>query len=253
MKVNSKPLILSIETATRAGSLALARGDEMLASYVGDAKVSHSTNLLEEIERMMYEAGVKLSDVDAFAVAAGPGSFTGLRIGLATTKSFAATLNRPCVGIQTLHAVALSAGESDATIALLPAGRGEVFAQRFAVTVDGVVHPFESTTHIRPDSLLDKIVSIRGLKWAGEGAQIYLEEIKARALVEGIDFETKGSKAILSGEDKWILVKDTEALAASVARLALTRAPFDDSYSPQNLRAIYVRPSDAEINERCQL
>jgi len=251
VQVNSKPLILSIETATRAGSLALARGTELLASYVGDAGSSHSTHLLEEIEKMLDEAGVTLADMDAFSVAAGPGSFTGLRIGLATVKSFAATLNRPCVGIQTLHAVAHSAGESDATIALLPAGRGEVFAQRFAVTEVGIVQPFESPAHIGPGSLLDKVVSIRRLKWAGEGAQIYLEEIKARALAEGIDFEMTMGKAEAINVDRWVLVKGTEALAASVARLALASAPFDDTHTPQNLRAIYVRPSDAEINKRC--
>ena len=253
MQVNSRPLILSIETATRAGSLTITRGSELLASYVGDARTSHSTNLLEEIERMMKETRVALDDIDAFAVATGPGSFTGLRIGLATVKSFAATLNRPCVGIQTLHAVALGAGESEATIALLPAGRGEVFAQRFTVSGESFVQPFESPTHIRPGSLLDRLVSIRRLKWAGEGAQIYLEEIKARAQAEGIDFETAESKVEVGDEERWTLVNSTEALAASVARLALARAPFDDTHTPQNLRAIYVRPSDAEINERCQV
>ena len=253
MQVNSRPLILSIETATRAGSLTITRGSELLASYVGDARTSHSTNLLEEIERMMKETRVALDDIDAFAVATGPGSFTGLRIGLATVKSFAATLNRPCVGIQTLHAVALGAGESEATIALLPAGRGEVFAQRFTVSGESFVQPFESPTHIRPGSLLDRLVSIRRLKWAGEGAQIYLEEIKARAQAEGIDFETTESKAEVGDEVRWTLVNSTVALAASVASLALALAPFDDTYSPQNLRAIYVRPSDAEINERCQV
>ncbi|HKC62277.1 MAG TPA: tRNA (adenosine(37)-N6)-threonylcarbamoyltransferase complex dimerization subunit type 1 TsaB [Pyrinomonadaceae bacterium] len=252
MQVNSRPLILSIETATRAGSLALTRGRELLASWVGDAGSSHSTHLLEEIEKMLEEARVTLSQVDAFAVAAGPGSFTGLRIGLATVKSFAATLNRHCIGIPTLNAVALGAGESGGTIALLPAGRGEVFAQRFAVSGECVVQPFESPIHVRPDSLLDKIVSMRRLKWTGEGAQNYQEEIKARAQAEGINFVTADSKADVSDKDGWTLVRSTEALAASVSRLALARAPFDDTYTPQNLRAIYVRPSDAEINERCQ-
>lgn len=249
---SSKPLILSIETATRAGSLALARGEELLASYAGDAGTSHSAHLLEEIEGMLYEARLTLDDVDAFAVAAGPGSFTGLRIGLATVKSFSATLNRPCVGVQTLHAVALAAGESTATMALLPAGRGEVFAQTLTVKGEALVQSLEPPTHIRPCDLLDKVVSMRRLKWTGDGAQTYFEEIKARARALGIEFETTESKLILSDDNKWTLVKGKDVLAVSIARLAFARWPLDDSYTPQNLRAIYVRASDAEINERCQ-
>ncbi|MDQ3816596.1 MAG: tRNA (adenosine(37)-N6)-threonylcarbamoyltransferase complex dimerization subunit type 1 TsaB [Acidobacteriota bacterium] len=202
---------------------------------------------------MLIAAGVTLGDVDAFAVALGPGSFTGLRIGLATVKSFAQTLRRPCVGVETLHALALGAGESDATVALLPAGRGEVFAQRFEVKGEDLVAPLEPPTHISPVSLLDKVAGVRKLKWVGEGATIYFEEVKARAEAEGIKFETTEGGVAASRENCWTLVKDNGVLAASVGRLALARAPFDDTYTPQNLRAIYVRPSDAEINERCQV
>ena len=80
------PFVLSLETATRAGSLAITRGQELLASRTGDAQVSHSTNLLDQIKSALDEAGLKLSEIDYFAVATGPGSFTGLRIGLATDE-----------------------------------------------------------------------------------------------------------------------------------------------------------------------
>jgi tRNA threonylcarbamoyladenosine biosynthesis protein TsaB len=247
------PLILSLETATRAGSIALVRGEALLASRAGDAQISHSTNLLDNIKAVLGEAGQTLREIDIFAVAIGPGSFTGLRIGLATVKSFAATLVRPCIGIQTLHAIAYAAGESRCTIAMLPAGRGEVYAQRLAVTSTGTVQPLSAPTNKAPLSLLDSAVTVRQLTWAGEGALLFAEEIKARALSEGIAFQMTDSQTLTSNnEGQWTLVNNSEALAVSVATLARVRVRAGDTTLPQDLHAIYVRPSDAELNQRCQ-
>ena len=117
------PLILSIETATMGGSVCLSAGDTVLAAVAGDPKLSHSNTLLSDINKCLREAGVAVQDVELFATTSGPGSFTGLRIGLATIKALAATLNRPCVGVPTLQVIAHTAGVSNATVALLPAGR----------------------------------------------------------------------------------------------------------------------------------
>jgi tRNA threonylcarbamoyladenosine biosynthesis protein TsaB len=247
------PLILSLETATRAGSIALVRGEALLASRAGDAQISHSTNLLEHIKAVLDEAGQTLREIDVFAVATGPGSFTGLRIGLATVKSFAATLIRPCLGIPTLHAVAHAGGESRCTVAMLPAGRGEVYAQRLAVSITGVVQPLDAPTNKAPRNLLDSVAALRQLKWTGEGARIFAEEIQARALSEGIAFQTTNSQALTSNDEEgWTLVSNSEVLAVNVATLALSRVRAGDTSLPQDLQAIYVRPSDAELNQRCQ-
>src|SRR6266516_3327173 len=117
MRNIKEPLILAIETATRAGSVALSRGTEILSHAEGNAAESHSISLLETVENILKLIGVKLSDIDLFAAASGPGSFTGLRIGLATTKAFAVCTNSKCVGISTLAAIAHAAGESEHTIA----------------------------------------------------------------------------------------------------------------------------------------
>src|ERR1041385_5331399 len=93
----SEPLILAIETATRAGSVAVARNEVVLSSRVGDPSVSHSNNLIEMVESALNDAGAKLSDVDLFAATVGPGIFTGLRIGLATVKAFASVTSRQIV------------------------------------------------------------------------------------------------------------------------------------------------------------
>ena len=224
------PLILSVETATLAGSVAVSRGDAIVAVLAGDSGISHSNTLLNDIDKLLREAEVDLSEIDLFAVAIGPGSFTGLRIGIATVKGLAATLDRPCAGVPTLHAVALSAGASDQSVALLPAGRGEVFAQLFSVTKDGLVTELDKATHISPQKLLAKYGSLERALWCGEGA------VANSALLASL--ETKHD---------WQIAPPTKNLATHVASLALAAFRDDQLLHPDALQAIYVRPSDAEL------
>src|SRR2546423_2505620 len=169
---NPEPLILAIETATRAGSVAVARGETLLSCREGDASISHSTNLIEMIDAVLNEAGARLSDVDVFAVAVGPGSFTGLRIGLATVKAFAAHLDRKVAGVSTLAAVAHASGANGEIVSLLPAGRGEVFAQRFSVDETNVV-AVDEARHLSPSALMEQYGEIERLTLAGEGVRMF--------------------------------------------------------------------------------
>jgi tRNA threonylcarbamoyladenosine biosynthesis protein TsaB len=221
-------LTLSLETATRAGSLALLRGRAVIASSSGVAGENHSVNLLSQIEALLLSACVGLRDIDLYATAAGPGSFTGLRIGLATIKAFAATFKRPCLGVPTLAAVALAGGVSPNTCALLPAGRGEVFAQLFKVEAENLVTPLSEAEHLPPNTLLERLEETRTLLFAGPGAQLYASLITER---EG-----------------WTLTPESELLAEQVALLALQQASDNDRHGAEDLHAIYVRPSDAELN-----
>jgi tRNA threonylcarbamoyladenosine biosynthesis protein TsaB len=251
VSIDKTPLILSLETATRAGSIAVSRGETLLAVQAGDALVSHSAHLLQSVSKVLEASNVMLQDIDIFAAACGPGSFTGLRIGLATVKSFASTQGRSCVAVPTLHAVAHAAGESERTLALLPAGRGEVFAQLLAVKRSGDVHPLDSPIHITPQKLLERVRVEKSLKWAGEGAHLYMETIKAYALAEGIFFcdESQITRYESKIERQWTLTTAQNMLAKEVSKLALLRFRSNDVVTPEQLRAIYVRPSDAELNK----
>jgi tRNA threonylcarbamoyladenosine biosynthesis protein TsaB len=223
----AEPLILSVETATLSGSVALSRGEQVLAAFAGDSGVSHSNTLLNDIDKLLKESQVDLSDIDLFAVATGPGSFTGLRIGIATVKALAATLERPCAGIPTLQAVALAAGESHDSIALLSAGRGEVFAQLFSVTKDGFVTALDQATHISPQKLIEKYGSLDDVLWCGDGAI--------------------ANKALIERESRGRIAPQIAVLARQIASLALTRFREKQLEQPDALQAIYVRPSDAEL------
>ena len=228
--MTSDPLILSIETATLAGSITLARGDEIIGGFNGDPKISHSNTLLADVDKLLSQTNTELAHIDLFAVAAGPGSFTGLRIGIATVKALAATLDRPCAAIPTLHAVALSGGPSESSIALLPAGRGEVFAQLFSVSGDGAVIAKDEPAHIAPAKMLETYGSLDNVLWVGDGANAQRELIESAA---------KGKK--------WRIASQTENLARYVSSLALQNYREDRLVAPDALQAIYVRPSDAEL------
>jgi tRNA threonylcarbamoyladenosine biosynthesis protein TsaB len=221
--LSAEPIILAIETATRAGSVAIARG--------------------ENIDAALKEAGVELSAIDLLAAAIGPGSFTGLRIGLATAKSLAVSLNRRCVGVSTLAAVSQAAGAGERIVALLPAGRGEVFAQMFAVRDDDV-GPLDEPAHISPNALVAKYGSYPQLTWAGEGAHAQVELIRGEARAKGIDLKVGAHEPDTNG---WMLAPAAPRLAENVARLAFREWRKGNVIDPEELCANYVRASDAEI------
>jgi tRNA threonylcarbamoyladenosine biosynthesis protein TsaB len=200
--------------------------------------------LIENIETILLDARRELRDIDLFAAAIGPGSFTGLRIGLATAKSLAMSMDRKCAGVSTLAAVAVAAGESTRTVALLPAGRGEVFAQMLAVK-DGRVNALDSATHIAPQALNVRYGEYRTLLWAGEGAQLQIEVLRAEASARGINFQSNGSST--TPADGWIVAPPHNKLADAVAKLALREWEAGGVVSPQDLHANYLRASDAEI------
>jgi|SRR5687767_2830772 len=241
--LSTEPVILAIETATRAGGVAIARGEEILASRPGDASSSHSQDLIENIDAVLKESGVELSTVDLFAAAIGPGSFTGLRIGLATVKSLAVSLDRKCVGVPTLAAVAHAAGVAERIVALLPAGRGEVFAQMFAVR-DDKVEALDEPAHISPVALVAKYGSHAHLTWAGEGAHAQVELIRNEARAKGVELQVGARRPDTNG---WLLASPAPGLAEDVAKLAAREWRKGNVIDPEELRANYVRASDAEI------
>ena len=244
--------ILSVDTATLGGSVFLGRGEQELATRFGAPNVSHSNSLLRDINDSLSEAGLVLQDIDVFACAVGPGSFTGLRIGIATVKALSATLDRPAIGVPTLHAVAHAAGPSAVTVALLPAGRGEVFAQMFSVSADGVVIEKDAPSHLPPMKLIERYGNIGEVTWAGNGAHAGRELLREHALQRGLQFiESRGDDRgkPVGG---WQLAARTENLARHVAALALRAFSEGKVQSAHSLSAIYVRPSDPELKELCR-
>lgn len=307
MGPSGEQLILAVDTATQTRSVAVARGPRLLALKAGREANTHSANVLAEIDDALRGAGVSVREIELFACASGPGSFTGLRAGLATLKAFAATLGRPAVGVPTLRAVARAACEqgqarasrehADApddsetsaparvatarVVAMLPAGRGEVFAQTFSVSDDSRIVELDEAAHVAPPALVERVLrghpdasfdsgaSVPGdsaglLVWAGGGAHLHAELLRAAAESAGVrwlaesdnagegDGASSNADAHQHGASVWRLAPPAPVLAAHVAALGLEVFRSGGAGDASGLQAIYVRPSDAEINERCR-
>lgn len=252
----TRPLILSLDTATEQRSVALSRGEQQLALHAGGTARGHSTHLLEEIDEILRREGVSLKEIELFAVACGPGSFTGLRAGLATVKAFAATLERPVVGVPTLHAVALAAGPAPKILAALPAGRGEVFAQLLEVTDAGLVLELGEPAHLALLRLAERVAGLGGtVKWAGGGAWAQAEALREFAKSVGVrwrEAEVEESRHKEESDIVWTLAPQVESYAGEIAHLARQQFQAGMNVSVEQVRALYVRLSDAESKEQCR-
>ncbi|HHS50068.1 MAG TPA: tRNA (adenosine(37)-N6)-threonylcarbamoyltransferase complex dimerization subunit type 1 TsaB [candidate division Zixibacteria bacterium] len=130
-------IILGLDTSTRAGSVAIFDTEGQAPCEIttsGSAK--HSENLVPDIDKLLSRCGLALDEIDLIAVAIGPGSFTGLRVGLSTAKGFSYSLNKPLVAVDSLMARAFSAGKTGETAVCLDAMRGEVFGGVFSFYKD---------------------------------------------------------------------------------------------------------------------
>jgi tRNA threonylcarbamoyladenosine biosynthesis protein TsaB len=226
-------LVLALDTTTRQGSAALSRNGVLLGTYAGDASVTHGVRLPGDLLRLLSAHGVRVADVDLFAVAAGPGSFTGMRVGIATQQGFAVANNRPLIGVSALdalnHVVSSLSPESvvlspDSEVAAwMDAQRGQVFSALFCGD-----RAIEGPTVERPADILGRWGSRAPRVFAGDGALEYVTLIEQ--IVPGAN-----------------VVSNLPPLAPSIAQLAeelfRTRGPV----APDVIRPIYVRRSDAEL------
>jgi len=247
MSEDFAPLILAVETATRAGSISLLHGRDVISSVSGDANSSHSSDLIQNITRVLEASGSNLKDIDVYAAASGPGSFTGLRIGLATVKALAVSTDRKCVGVSTLAAIARAAGVSPRTVALLPAGRGELYAQMFTVSLERV-EALDRPSHLNPSVLLEKY-RFENILWAGEGAQAQELTLRDAASARNLTLISNGHRSAESERYGWVIAAKQNHLAEAVGILAFDAHAEGNTISPEDLRATYVRPSDAEIKK----
>ena len=216
-------LILSLDTTTRTGGCALLRDDRVLREYTGDGSRDQAERLPGDLAALLEHEGMALDTIDAFAVATGPGSFTGLRVGIATMQGLAMATGKPLIGISAFDALAmLASGERIAT--WIDAWRGEVFA---AVYENGQL--IGAPVVAPPDLLLEQLQGRRTL-FTGDGAAVF--EARIRAIL---------------GEAARFTTPIAPPLAGAVAMLAGQAFRRGDRPLPHAIRPIYVRRSDAEL------
>ena len=176
------PLLLAVETSCGTPSVALLRGEELLAEELAAAGRSGAESLLPCVDAVLRRAGLALEAVEAFAISIGPGSFTGLRIGVATLKGFAFGTELPIAPVPTLAVLARAAPETrDPVLALVDARRGEFYAAAYRLEgagreplpcepAEGVYTPEQLAPRLPPACLL-----------VGEGVALCGERIRVLA------------------------------------------------------------------------
>ncbi|MBQ9687104.1 MAG: tRNA (adenosine(37)-N6)-threonylcarbamoyltransferase complex dimerization subunit type 1 TsaB [Oscillospiraceae bacterium] len=219
-------LILAFESSAKAASTALVKDGHLLSQYTQCSGLTHSRTLLPMGEDMLKNAELTLEDVDLLAVAHGPGSFTGVRIGVSMVKGLAWAGDKPCVGVSTLEAMAwhgLAAGGLICPV--MDARRSQVYNALFRI-VDGKP---QRLTEDRPISLEELARELKALDepafLVGDGAQLSFDYLTAQGLACTMAPEN------LRWQDAW-----------GVAMAAMDKTPG----GPDELLPVYLRLSQAE-------
>jgi len=221
--------ILGIETATRTGGVAVVSEEGVLAEYTLNIEVAHAERLMSTVERVLKDTGLTLSAIDGFGVSIGPGSFTGLRIGLATVKGLAFTTGKPVAAVPTLKALAWRIPFPACPVCpLLDARKQQVYAALYRRESDTIVEMMPETVIALPD--LTRAIT-GDVLFTGEGARLFAREIRDL-------FAGRAHLAPLSA-----LVPS----AASVAEIAHRMIAEGLQAAPDEVTPKYIRRPEAEV------
>jgi tRNA threonylcarbamoyladenosine biosynthesis protein TsaB len=217
-------LILAADTSGKHGSIALAHGWNDgkcdVIEVVPLAGGTFSAQLVPQVAALLSKHGFKEQDIDAFAVASGPGSFTGLRVGLAAIKGLAEILGKPIATVSMLEVMAIAGGMQGRVLAFLDAGRGEAYLGRYEVSAERATMIDERLIHLEALALSDDDLSL-----------VTSDKNIAKTL---------GAKGVPVVE---VAVQQSDA----IARLGWKKNLAGETVSPEALDANYIRRSDAEI------
>jgi tRNA threonylcarbamoyladenosine biosynthesis protein TsaB len=220
-------IFLAIDTSGKDGGIALARAPEdarnssnlTILDAVPLEGGTFSAQLVPQIAELLARNGLEKADIGAFVVASGPGSFTGLRVGLAAIKALAEILGKPIAAVSRLEALARATGIRGRLIAALDAGRGEVYTG---------VYDVGDTTHMHSERLLTNA------------------ELVAEAA--GNIIVTPDSKLAEAARAAGSRVEQVDLPRSdAIARLGWEKTKKGETVSPEDLEANYIRRSDAEI------
>ena len=219
--------ILGIDTATWTASVGVVANGDVLGERSVGASLSHGLSLLPLIQGVLHDAGLQVAQLDGVAVSIGPGSFTGLRIGLSTAKGIAFAHGLPVVGVRTLLALAAVANLDEGRVCpMLDARKGEVYAALFQVE-SGVPRCLIPESVLRADAWLSRVDGPCTFLGDGVGA---LGEANSAGQWTVLPFDRFHPRG---------------AVVAALGAERLYRGDGDDLAA---LEPLYIRPSEAELN-----
>ncbi len=221
-------LICAIDTSGKEGSLALAEGDERSVEVLQFAPIAggtYSAQLIPTLSSALRKLGKQKSEIGLLVVASGPGSFTGLRVGLSTVKALAEVLHIPVVAVSVLEAIAFAAKKEGIVLAALDAQRNEVYVGEYEVKSDGAVKMLHEALAATPDFLT----------WLSARSPVRV------TYTPDTPIETRIRQ---SGSPAGHILRPS---ADVLARLGLQKFRAGEIASIETLDANYIRRSDAEI------
>ncbi|MBS1791316.1 MAG: tRNA (adenosine(37)-N6)-threonylcarbamoyltransferase complex dimerization subunit type 1 TsaB [Acidobacteria bacterium] len=220
----TSPIVLAVDTSSANSGFALAQGGKLIASLKGDASIPHSRTFFLQLSELLKKAGIGLNEVQFLAAATGPGSFTGLRVGLAAIKGLAHSLGKPAFGVNSMDALALSVRVKGDVLAIIEAGRKEIYSGVRRITEVGDILPLGEDRVWTLESMLNSDLSQQAFTVVG-------------ALPD----------ELLVGLPNWQVCMPITSIAEEIA----LRVPeLSRSCVECTLRPHYIRPSDAELNRK---
>jgi len=227
---SSDPMIvLAVDTTTPSGSVALLEEGELVGEFNLESPSTHSARLFGSVDLLLRARGLDIQGVDAYAVAAGPGSFTGIRIGLSAVKSLAFASGKPVAAVSTLEALAVKIGWPPVRLAcpLLDAKKGEVYAALFEVRSGRLAEVIPQGAY-DPDAFFARLPAHRITAFAGNGLALYREKLLAYV------------------RDKARFPARSPFLAAEVGRIGRRLLLEGKGVAAGALEPVYFRKSQAE-------
>jgi tRNA threonylcarbamoyladenosine biosynthesis protein TsaB len=222
-------IVLAVDTTTPSGSVALLMDGELAAELNIESPSTHSARLLRSIDFLLATQGLDIRAVEAYAVAAGPGSFTGIRIGLSAVKSLAFASGKPVAAVSTLEALAAKVGSPPIRLAcpILDAKRGEVYAALFEVRARRTAEVIPQGAYA-PDAFFARLPAHRVTAFVGNGLGLYRE------------------KLLTYVRDKARFPLRSPFIAAEVGRIGGRLISEGKGVPAARLEPIYLRRSQAE-------
>ena len=233
-------LVLALDTTTAAGSVALANDQRVVDVAAIDPTQPIATRVPGDLIALLARQRVQLHAIDVFAVATGPGSFTGLRIGIATMQGLALANEKPLIGVSSFEALATLA-------TTLVDGSPKTRASRIAVWIDawrgevyGAVYATSATIDVVAlQELVEPIVA--------PPSDLLSSSAMASAIANGAVFIGDGAVKYRDAIPSKRIVEPTPLLAGAIAQLAYERAEHGETPPPHAIRPLYVRRPDAEL------
>ena len=222
--------VLGIDTSTSCGSVGLIDDESILSEYLLNIPVTHSERLLGTIELILKEARFALGDLDGWVISLGPGSFTGLRIGVSTVKGLALATKKPVAGVSTLDVLAYQISSTPYLICpILDAKRGEVYTAFYRYGERNDLKRQSAYRAIKPEDLM-KDIQERTI-FIGDGVKTYRDYLKKS--LESLAIFSPDSISFPHG--------------SGVAKLGLELLRKGEFLDLANFTPLYVRPSEAEM------